>query len=59
VSLPAYRRSLAVPLDFLHVGWRSWSDVSCLKMMLEIRNPEMTKNTSTPMNPPGNYCGKA
>ena len=28
-------------------------------MILEIKNPEMTKNTSTPMKPPGNQPGNA
>jgi len=28
-------------------------------MICEIRNPEMTKKISTPMNPPGIFFGKA
>jgi hypothetical protein len=30
-----------------------------LKMIVEIKNPEMTKKTSTPMKPPGNQLGNA
>jgi len=28
-------------------------------IILEIKNPEITKNMSTPMNPPGSFPGKA